>query len=114
MFKILEKPTPTIMQQQYGNYGFIKIEDIVYISLQENHTELNMVDCSTIKSREKLVKYYDHLKAHSFHYANRHHIFNLRYLKKLYENKLLLQNGKELKLSRIKRKELLEELGKLG
>ena len=112
MFKIIEKPTPTIMQQQYGSYGFIKIEDIVYISLQENHTELNLVDSSTIKSREKLITYYEQLKKYNFHYANRYHIFNFQYLKRLYENKLTLQNGKELKLSRVKRKELLEELGK--
>ena len=114
MLKIIETPTPTIMQQQYGNYGFIKIEEIVYISLQENHTELNLADSSTIKSKEKLINYHELLKDYNFHYANRYHIFNFQYLKNLYENKLILQNGKELELSRVKRKELLEELGRFS
>ena len=112
MIKIIDNPTPTIMHQQFGRYGFIKIEEIVYISIDENHTELYLIDQSKIISREKLINYYEQLKSYNFHYANRSNIFNQIYLKQLFDDRIQLQNGEELKLSRVMRKGLLKELKK--
>ena len=112
MIKILQEPTPTIMQQQNGHYGFIKLAEIIYISKEEGCTMLYLLDKKRVRSRENLSSYYEQLKGHNFYYANRRNIFNLFYLRELYDNKIQLKNGEELKLSRVMRKELLEELKK--
>lgn len=112
MIKILQEPTLTIMQQQNGHYGFIKLEEIIYISKEEGYTMLHLSDKKRIRSRENLSSYYEELKTYNFYYANRRKLFNISYLRELSENKIQLHNGEELKLSRVMRKELLEELKK--
>ena len=112
MIKILQEPTPTIMQQQCGHYGFIKLEEIIYISKEEGYTMLHLSDKRRIRSRENLSSYYEELKTYNFYYADRKKLFNLGYLRELYENKIQLKNGEELQLSRVMRKELLKELKK--
>ena len=92
------------------DWTLLRVQDILFISSvpgkrdQITYHSINQ----TLKEHRSILSAGNTLKQSGFAFANKQHLVNLRHVRKYTNNHLVLDNGKELELSRYYKKEFLE------
>jgi len=87
----------------------LDITDIIY--LESNRHRITVHTASeTIIFSGTLKSFEDSLSAHSFYRANSGYLLNLRHLRAIYGEDAVMSNGSALKISRSRKKGLMEAL----
>lgn len=106
--RIISMDSERIISNNGDSLRVLYVRDICYVECCGHDVMIHTAD-ETITMRGRLYDVEENLKAHGFFRIYNCYIVNLRYVTKIKDN-ILTVNGKELTISRSKRKGLIEAL----
>ena len=95
---------------------FVSIKDIVRFEAEDNYTHIHLNDGEKITASRTIKAYEDMLASVNFYRVHKRHVINLNYMRKFVKGDggyLVMDDGKEIEVSRRRRPAFVEQMRKL-
>ena len=95
---------------------FVSIKDIVRFEAEDNYTHIHLKSGEKITASRTIKAYEDMLASVNFYRVHKRHVINLNYMRKFVKGDggyLVMDDGKEIEVSRRRRPAFVEQMKKL-
>ena len=95
---------------------FVNIKDIVRFEAEDNYTHIFLQNGEKITASKTIKSYEDMLSAVNFYRVHKRHVINLNFMRKFVKGDggyLVMDDGKEIEVSRRRRPAFMEQMRKL-